>query len=152
MVLPLQYVYGATVVCAAAVVAAPIFVITEFNDKRTYIMQHTECITSETYGPPFMSFGRIIGHVVYAMIGIANQLCNSTHTSSKTRAYLSVSTLLSAALIIFAWGRSAAANQQSLPALASVRVSFIHVVGVIGLIFNPTCLALGLTTTIRKNQ
>jgi hypothetical protein len=99
-----------------------------------------------------MSFGRIIGHVVYAMIAIANQLCNSTHSVPKTRAYLSVATLLSAVLIIFAWGRSAAANQQSLPPLATVRVSFIHIVGVIGLIFNPTCLALGLTTTMRKNQ
>jgi hypothetical protein len=39
-----------------------------------------------------------------------------------------------------------------LPALATVHVSLIHVVGVIGLLFNPTCLALGLMKTTRKNQ
>ena len=148
----LPYVYGATILCAAAAVVAPVFVVTDYNDQRTYVMPHDESITSLTYGPPVMSFGRIINHVVYATIAIANQLCNSTQSVAKTRAYLTVSTLLSVVLIVFAWGRSAAANQQSLPAIASVNVSIVHVIGVVGLAFTPTCLALALKTTVRKNQ
>jgi hypothetical protein len=148
MLSPLDIVHCLSVVSAILVLTGPAFVVEEFpNGERTYVSWDTPTsITSETYGPPLICFGRANLYVVYAMLIIGRQI-TATVSESTTRAYLGTLTVLALVLIVLSWGRSTSANQQTVKGIAAVRLSHTYLVGVATTVFTPSCHAIGWIAT-----
>jgi hypothetical protein len=111
-----------------------------------------ESITSLTYGRPLRAFSRLNVHVVYALLLTTLQTLLSDRPT-RQRTFLTVTTVFSLVIFVLAWARSSSANTQNLPGLASVHLSAVYLVGVVGLAFQPACLAWAIRSTKKpKNK